>query len=288
MSVSSKFTRLAGVLRVFTLNTWFRPPLENRRKEIAAWIDAAEPHLVCLQEVRKIEGEATLADWLAEHCTGTWNVAYGGLPHEDDLLSGNAVLSRWDIEVSETVPLACADPLPKSLLYVQTGGLNLFNAHLTSDPKGALVRENQVTFIDKTIRERSIRESELPPILAGDFNAPHGANAIRYLRGEAALDGDSTFYQDAWAVAGSGRGLTWDHKNPHTPPAYLFDARCDYVFVGIPRAPLGWSGGKNPVVPPVGQVVGAYLACDLPLTGTYASDHYAVVADIRWPNVPDV
>ena len=197
-------------------------------------------------------------------------------------------MSRWSVEASETYVLQCPDVRPKLLLYVHTGGFDVFCAHLTSDPQGAVVRERQVMFIDDIISSRSDEQSLLPPILAGDFNAPPGASAMRFLRGELGLCGRGTFFQDAWAVSGNGPGYTWDHRNPHTPPAYLFDARCDYVFVGVPKAPLGWSGGGNPNVVPSGQVVNAYIACDVALTGTYASDHYAVVADIRTPSTPDI
>ena len=213
--------------------------------------------------------------------------AFAGRPDEDDLLSGNAVMSRWPIETCDSEQLACADVRPKILIHVRTAGLDVFCVHLASDPAGAAVREQQALFIDEWIRSRS-QTSLLPPILAGDFNAPPGAGSIRFLRGESSLDGRGTFYQDAWAVAGEGTGVTWDHRNPHVPPAYLFDARIDYVFVGLPTVPIGWSGGGNPEVVPVGQVVGAYLACNTALTGTYASDHFSVVADIRCPNLPVV
>ena len=56
-----------GVLRILTLNTWYVPPLEDRTREIAAWIDAVNPHIACLQEVRKAADGASLADCLAEH-----------------------------------------------------------------------------------------------------------------------------------------------------------------------------------------------------------------------------
>ena len=61
-----------------------------------------------------------------------------------------------------------------------------------------------------------------------------------------------------------------------------------YEFRYNGKAPLSWSGRGNPNVVPSGQVVGANIACNTALTGTYASDHYAVVADIRYPSVPDI
>ena len=280
----ANFTRPDDVLRILTLNTWYVPPLEDRTREMAAWIDAVDPHIACLQEIRKEADKATVADCLAKQCTGEWSVGYGGRLDGDGLLSGNAVMSRWSVEASEMYVLECADRRPKSLLYVRTGGFDVFCAHLTRDPKGAVVRERQVLFIDDIISSQSVEQSPLPPILAGDFNAPPESSAIRFLRGDLGLCGRGTFYQDAWAVSGDGPGITWDHRNPHTTPAYLFDGRIDYVFVGVPKAPLSGGEGENLNVLS-GQVLDAYIACDLALTGTYASDHYGVVADIWCPSM---
>jgi hypothetical protein len=84
-------------------------------------------------------------------------------------------------------------------------------------------------------------------------------------------------------VAGDGSpGRIWDHRNPLTPPAYLMDGRCDYIFVGVPRVPIGWSTGAREDVAPVGQVVAARLVCQRPMTGVNASDHYGVLAEICW------
>ena len=56
-------------------------------------------------------------------------------PTEEGLLFGNTVMSRWAVEASETYVLECADPRPKLLRYARTGGVDVFCAHLTSDPR---------------------------------------------------------------------------------------------------------------------------------------------------------
>ena len=127
----AKFTRPDDVLRILTLTTWDVPPLEDRTRERAAGIDAVDPHIACLQEIRKEADKATVADCLAKQCTGEWSVGYGGRLAGDGLLSGNAVMSRWSVEASEMYVLECADRRPKSLLYVRTGGFDVFCAHLT-------------------------------------------------------------------------------------------------------------------------------------------------------------
>jgi len=275
-----------NVLRVLTLNSWFVPPLEERAREMTAWIDAIDPHIVCLQEVRKDGDKPSIAEVLADKCSGEWSVGYGASLDVDGLLSGNAVMSRWAVEASESYDLECTDTRPKSLLHVRTGGFDVFCTHLTRDPKGSVVRERQVLFIDDIVSSKSDEESHLPPILAGDFNTTPEASAIRFLRGEGGLEGRGTFYQDAWASSNNGLGLTWDHRNPNTTAGYLFDGRIDYIFVGTPKAIPGQSVDGAPKFRS-GQVIDAHIVCDYALTGTYASDHYGVVADIWFPTMPE-
>ena len=44
-------------------------------------------------------------------------------------------------------------------------------------------------------------------ILCGDFNAQPDSDEIRFLSGFTVLEGRTTYYQDAWRVAGEGTGL---------------------------------------------------------------------------------
>lgn len=170
-------------------------------------------------------------------------MAFGGAEGPGGYLSGNAVLSRWPIEHEGNARLECEDAWPKMLLHVRTAGVDVYCVHLTAALDGPAVREAQALAIDDFIRATADPESTLPPVLAGDFNAAPRAAAIAFLRGESSLHGRTAFYQDGWAVAGDGPGITWDHANPLTPPAYCYDARCDYVFVGTPKVPVGWTSG---------------------------------------------
>jgi endonuclease/exonuclease/phosphatase family metal-dependent hydrolase len=274
------------VLRLMTVNTLFKPPTQQRWTELAAWITAEEPDVVCLQECRR-EGGRDVSSWLASLLPGAWFVAFGGVADGDHGdVCGNAVLSRWPVEHQAQARLACQDAWPKVLLHVRTAGTDIYCVHLTAALDGAAVREAQVLFIDDFVRATAAPGSALPPVLAGDFNAGPRASAIGFLRGECSLLGHSAFYQDAWAVAGDGPGITWDHANPLTPPAYCYDVRCDYVFAGAPTVPVGWSTGAREDLAPAGQVTAARIVCDRPLTGHMASDHYGVLAEICWPGRP--
>jgi endonuclease/exonuclease/phosphatase family metal-dependent hydrolase len=270
-----------------TLNTLYRPPLSDRWIEIAAWIEREDPDVVCLQEVHHQPDGSTVADWLVDRCRTLVDAVFGGrVEARSGRPFGTAVLSRWSIDASECVDLPGDDPAPKVVLHARTAGIDVYSVHLTADPAAAPVRDRQALLVDDTIRRTADPDSPLPPVLAGDLNAPPTASAVAFLRGEVSLAGRGTFYQDAWTVAGDGPGHTWDHRNPLTPPAYLMDARCDYVLVGMPKVPIGWSTGASAELAPAGQVTAAHLVCHEPLTGTLASDHYGVVAELCWPSRP--
>ncbi|MEY2567203.1 MAG: hypothetical protein QOE35_1732, partial [Actinomycetota bacterium] len=63
-------------------------------------------------------------------------------------------------------------------------------------------------------------------------------------------------------------GFTWDNRNPFAAAEHEPDRRIDYVLVGWRRD----SGA--------GRVESARVVCDRALTGTFASDHFGLVADI--------
>lgn len=96
------------VLRVFALNTLFKPPTEHRWSEIAAWVTAEMPDVIFLQECREEDGH-TVASWLAATLGDERSVVFGGVDDDEGRRSGNAILSRWPIEHHEQFLLECDD-----------------------------------------------------------------------------------------------------------------------------------------------------------------------------------
>jgi endonuclease/exonuclease/phosphatase family metal-dependent hydrolase len=77
------------------------------------------------------------------------------------------------------------------------------------------------------------------------------------------------YFQDAWRVAqGAGPGWTWDNRNSFAAAEHEPDRRIDYIFVGHVR-PEG-----------TGRVETSRVVCDRSITGTFASDHFGLAADI--------
>jgi len=287
-------------LRVVQLNvgSLLEPWWDRRREEIVAWLHELEPDVCCFQEVWESASSPNTAGWIADALGDGWHWTFGGgaldasLGRDESVRFGSAVLSRWPIDASAVtlLPLLDRDPddyvhkSPWELLHVRTAGLDVFSTHLAPAPSDGDHRRLQVLAIDEHVRkvrgdlDRVVfgqRRSTMPPILCGDFNAEPDSDEIRFLSGLATLDGRTTFWQDAWRVAGDGGpGHTQDWRdNPIASFLNVHRKRIDYVFVGDPFLREGNAG----------RVLAARVALDEPKTGIVASDHRGLVVDVEWP-----
>jgi endonuclease/exonuclease/phosphatase family metal-dependent hydrolase len=283
------------LLRVLTLNvgSLLEPHWEARRHEVVAWLDRLNPDIVCFQELWQSASAPNTLDWILSHQpAGRWHHVFGGYwpnwwPSDTTLEFGSAVLSRWPIDHHELVPLPI-DPSPAEshdawrtqfeLLHARTAGIDVFSTHLAPAPAQAYHRVRQVVFVDKTVRRLSDPAALMPPVVCGDFNAEPQSDEIRFLSALHVVDGRSVFYQEAWQAAGrTDPGYTHDWRNNEmAAPFNVHPKRLDYIFVGDPFIRERGAG----------LVLHADLAAHEALTGIHASDHFGVVADIRWPTRP--
>jgi endonuclease/exonuclease/phosphatase family metal-dependent hydrolase len=261
-------------VRVLSLNIWnVNGGWAARRQEILAWLDRLRPDVVCLQEVSEAPDGRNQARWLAE-AAGGWHVTYAGSAVDGGRF-GNAVLSRSPIDAtgSHNLPWTPSEgEVPRLVVHARTAGVDVFSTHLNFKFGDGVVREAQVQSLADFVRSTIDRDLRLPPIVAGDFNAEPDSTEVRYLCGLTSLNGHSVYFQDAWRVAGgAGPGWTWDNRNSFAAAEHEPDRRIDYVFVGHVR-PDG-----------AGRVEAARVVCDRSLTGTFASDHFGICADIATP-----
>jgi endonuclease/exonuclease/phosphatase family metal-dependent hydrolase len=256
-----------------TLNIWnIITDWPDRRAEIVEWIDRLDPDLISLQEVIESTDGQNQARWIAEEAAAGYHVAYAGEKLWGDVgLFGNAVLSRWPIDAEHSMALAGEtrpDDVRRCILHARTGGHDMFSTHLNWKLDDGITREAQVLEVHDFITAHADPVAALPPILAGDFNAEPDSTEIRFLTGLATLNGRSTYYQDAWRVAGAGgAGFTWDNRNPYAGKEREPDRRIDYVFVG-------WRHDAK------GSIESARVVCNRALTKTYPSDHFGLLAEI--------
>jgi endonuclease/exonuclease/phosphatase family metal-dependent hydrolase len=283
-------------LRVITLNLWgTEPPLEARLALAVRQLRALAPDVVCLQEVRPLDGRAgrTTADVVAEALGLTAHyavaVAWGdgehaGLPAGEE---GLAILAR---SIRDTRVLALPEARPadaRILLSAQVdtagGPIWIHTSHLHYRLDDGIAREHQVLAIDDAVRRLGRDRDSPPQILCGDFNAIADSDEIRFLRGLTTLGGRRTHFQDAWLrrhrepAAGDGpaEGITWSSENRFTRPlrSLDLDRRIDYVFVTTRKKDGRGTVHDCRVVLTEREGLGEVEIC--------ASVHYAVCADVQ-------
>jgi hypothetical protein len=91
------------------------------------------------------------------------------------------------------------------------------------------------------------------------------------LTGQRALAHPDVLLVDAWhAAQPTDPGITFADENPYAASQLEWDRRLDYVFVGWPKA-----GGR-------GHPLRADRFGTTPDGDVWPSDHYGVVADLRY------
>jgi endonuclease/exonuclease/phosphatase family metal-dependent hydrolase len=280
-------------LRVITLNLWgTEPPLEARLALAVRQLAALAPDVVCLQEVRPIEGARTTAHAIADGLgmTATYETSarwkdgeYGALPAGEQ---GLAIIARTlrDRRVLALPGSRKADERILLSAAVETAGgpIWVHTTHLNYKLDDGIAREHQVLAIDDALRAGRTNDSA-PQILCGDFNATPESDEIRFLRGLTTLGGRRTHFQDAWLRLhrepgpgdGPAEGLTWSSQNRFTRPlrSLDLDRRIDFIFVTTRKRDGRGTVHDCRVVLTEREGLGEVEIC--------ASDHYAVCADIQ-------
>lgn len=268
--------RDATRLRVATWNLWWHfGPWEARQAAIAATMRSVDADVWCLQEVHGGRDGVDQAEALAE-ALGGYHVAHGtrfSLDRFDETL-GNAVLSRWPITATEVRALSAPAGLDELRLVLRAEvatpvrPVEVFSTHLNYRLDQSDVRQQQVREVCAFVGEGSA-DREYPPVVCGDFNADPESDEMRMMTGFAAVPVPGLVFLDAWRVAGTGPGATWDRRNPYAAADVEPDRRIDYVLVGYPR-----DDG-------LGRVLEAVLVGTEPVDGVWPSDHFGVAADLR-------
>ena len=260
-------------LRVLSWNLWWRfGPWEARQPAIAATLRRIDPDVAGLQEVWDVAGghgqAAALADELGFHHVYAEGFDAG------DAKFGNAILSRWPIVASERRELPTTPETNEFRVALRAevdgprGRFQVTTTHLNWRFDESHVRQLQVRALAELVAEG--RVSGYPPIVCGDFNADPLSDEIRMMTGRATIPVPRLVFLDAWEVAGEGPGITWCNDNPYAVHDLEPDRRIDYVFVGWPK-----ERGA-------GHVVAARVEGVDPVDGVHPSDHYAVLAELRY------
>ena len=272
MIEQSASTLIESSLRIMTWNVWWRyGPWRERFSAIQAMIEAADPDIVALQEVWGDDDEdlaAVLAAELGYHST------FKSQKSIDGIRFGNGLLSRWPIAAVSECPLPAVTGRDEQRLVVAAevaaprGNVQAFCTHLTWKAYDSAIRQAQVRTLAQFVADTGA--ADFVPIVCGDFNAMPESEEIRMLTGHTSCPVDGLVFRDAWGDFGDGHGHTWDNVNPHAAVELERTERIDYIFTGEPR-------GDG-----AGHVTGVELAGNRPIDGVWPSDHFAVVADLRY------
>jgi endonuclease/exonuclease/phosphatase family metal-dependent hydrolase len=263
-------------LRLVTWNLWWRfGPWEAREPAIIETLRRLDPDVVCLQEVwRDLETGDSSAARIAR-ALGRDHVAVASRLNLDGIGFGNAVVSRWPIEHQAEAPLPSPPAVDELRVVLRAdvagprGTVQVYTTHLHWRFDHSHIRQDQVRTVSRFIREAPRRT--YPAVLCGDFNAEAESDEIRMLTGLAAVPDPPLVFHDAWRLGGDGSaGLTWSNDNPYAQLDLEPARRIDYVFSGFPKP-----GGA-------GHCGHAELVGTEPIDGVWPSDHYGVLADLRY------
>lgn len=266
-------------MRVLTYNVWGCSESPARQEALRKVIRNARPDIACFQEVQ-VDPNADQASLLLGD-TGFRSVHQAECLATPGASSGILMASRWPFELVAAIDLRLPGGVdgPWACLAVavrppRTEPFLFLGAKPSWAPEAECEREEQVVAIAELERAHRLGGAT---IIAGDFDAPSDAASIRFLTGRQSLQGKSTFFLDAWSVAGNNTpGYTWSGHNPLAADEAErilgqrnFHRRNDYIFVGP---------ALETQTPP------AIRSCKLigtePVDRVYPSDHFGLLAEI--------
>jgi endonuclease/exonuclease/phosphatase family metal-dependent hydrolase len=275
-------------MRVVTWNVWGRyGDWEERQAGIEEVLARAEPDVVCLVETWRA-GDDSQVDRVAHRLGVDHRLSVGDWAVEGDAggdsggdgegaggwTSGVGVVSRWPIARHEHQPLRGdeGDGFGEALFVAldgPRGPVQVFVAVLDYPLHGSALRQAQVRQLAAFVGRVTSRRH--PTVVCGDFNAGPDSDEIRMLTGQAAVPVPGLVFYDAWELAGDGTpGHTWSNDNRLAAAGMYPDRRFDYVLSAWPRAGAA------------GHPTHCALLGVTDTDGPELSDHYAVLADLRY------
>jgi endonuclease/exonuclease/phosphatase family metal-dependent hydrolase len=276
-------------MRIMTWNVQGRhSEWADRHAALRSWIERTTPDVLTLQESWVEPDGTTQAARLAEEL-GLHTVTAADLAGFDRYPQAtywvvNAVLSRWPLTIERLCPLPDEHGEPTWRHVVVTrvhrptedgGPFIAAGTHIEHGLEQSARRSTQLTalvnHLAEVLGDETQRRESLPAILAGDLNCVPESDEYRRATGLSAGAIPGFTLVDAWTAAGNtDPGHTWSARNPLVPRLAIHPhRRLDYVMVSTPRR----AG--------TGHVHTCSLAGTEAVDGVWASDHFAVVAEVE-------
>lgn len=283
------FTGQAGAMKIMTWNVQGRVgDWASRHAALRSWIAQTGPDVLTLQESWVERDGTTQAARLSEEL-GLYSVTAAALAGFDRHPEAtywvvNAVLARWPLSIERARPLPDehGEPTWRHVLVTHVhrpanegGPFVVAGTHLEHGLEHSARRSAQmaalVTHLAEALGDEAQRRDSLPGILGGDLNCTPESDEYRRATGLAAGATPGFTLVDTWTAAGNtDPGHTWSAVNPRVPRRAIHPhRRLDYVMVSTPRR----RGA--------GHVRRCSLAGTAAADGVWASDHFAVVAEVE-------
>ena len=276
-------------MRIMTWNVQGRVgEWEARHGALRSWIERTAPDVLTLQE-SWVEPDGTtqaarLGEELGMHSVTAADLAGFDRYPEAQYWVVNALLARWPITIERLCPLPDerAEPTWRHVLVTRVhrpgdegGPFVAAGTHLEHGLEHSARRSVQVaalmSHLAETLGDEIQRRESLPAVLAGDLNCTPESDEYRCATGLSAGAVPNFTLVDAWTAAGNTEpGHTWSARNPLVPRHAIHPhRRLDYVMVSTPRR-VG-----------AGHVRRCTLAGTAAVDDVWASDHFAVVAEVK-------
>ena len=267
-------------IRVMTLNLLSpeHAHWDRRRRVLRDGLRQIRPDVVALQEIAWGLGSEPEMDLLGPE----YRIARHSRHSADGV--GAVLASRWpirsvgeiDLRVTPRVDLPWAAAVLAEVELPAPFGRTTFVHHKPTYEVGAArERELQAVACARFIEENAAAGHVA---LLGDFDDTPDSASIRFWTGRQSLDGVSVAYRDAWEAVHPGEpGHTFTPVNPLVRAGEMsleLGRRIDYVLVRC--------GIHGPTL----QVVDCSRVFDQAVDGTWASDHFGVLAELQVPSHP--
>jgi endonuclease/exonuclease/phosphatase family metal-dependent hydrolase len=267
-------TTPADPMRSFSLvtwNLWWRHgDWRARHPAIVSTLHEESPDIICCQEVWGMADGANQARSIADELEMPY-VSYGWRLDLGVRL-GNAIISRWPIDNEFVAPLPGVQG--DDMMGCVVGGtiavhgltVNVLTTHFEYRRGMSARRVLQAEAVLELLRE--LPSTDLPTIIAADFNATVESDELRTLLGLRASATEGVAFYDVWSFAGENvePKPTWSLENPLVDRRFGPSARIDHVLVEA-REMKGGLGFPTNV-----QRFGS------PVDGVWPSDHFGVHA----------
>ncbi len=258
-TMSATNVPMRDTIKIATLNLYHdKDDWPRRRVQIVEEFRRQQPVVIALQEVIQREGLVNQAEWLAAQLGYAWHFVSTD-PAGKPMRYGNAILTRHPILLRGEQRLhPLDDSRTVGLLRIDLQGrqLNVYVTHLHWTDQGGAIRTQQVADLVQYIAATS---EGIPGIVAGDFNSAADSPELTALR-EGYIDTYGSQHPDADLVSSSTLNLK-----------YFAPKRIDHIF-----------HQRGEFTPVSSQIIFNQADAD----GTWASDHYGLLAILRFQS-PD-